>query len=451
MHLQTSNERVNYALSKLMDIIDGTDYVGHIYAVGALVRCAMLGEEYKKNEIELVTDFKYGPKNVADYVTTVSECYNAVQNPKTYGKDYKTTFRFLADSNCNDVTITIVRAYGKIENDFSDRDFTIDSLYYNLSDKKVYDFSCHGINDCFSKTLRCCVDPALSFLCDPIRMMRVLRLSIELGYGIERETWFGLMRCVKKINTAMVDELREEIERIMVMPKPSLVINKMLGCGLFEYVFQDVYDLKGYDQLRGTSYLKHSIECMDMVSPLVTHRLSALYHEIGRVIAKKGENISSISADLSRIVFKEFEFDDDTTQEMVTAIRYHSYFSSFDTNALPSDSKIRRFMRHTEDFLAPTVDLMHANNVCVINVRPKKVTQALNILNKIEEIRKKDEEQGIKLPISGDDIVKVLKVKKGPAVGFLLEKVKEKFKEDDSLTREECLAYAKNFIKKLTT
>jgi poly(A) polymerase len=77
--------------------------------------------------------------------------------------------------------------YGTIETDAVRRDFTVNALYYTLSDFSVHDY-CDGLADIKLRRLRMIGDPATRYKEDPVRMLRAVRFAAKLGFKIEPST-----------------------------------------------------------------------------------------------------------------------------------------------------------------------------------------------------------------------------------------------------------------------
>ena len=77
--------------------------------------------------------------------------------------------------------------YGTIEDDAWRRDFTINSLYYDLNTEKIIDFT-GGITDLEQKSLKVIGDPLIRYQEDPVRMLRALRFIAKLGLTLENNT-----------------------------------------------------------------------------------------------------------------------------------------------------------------------------------------------------------------------------------------------------------------------
>jgi poly(A) polymerase len=77
--------------------------------------------------------------------------------------------------------------YGTIDADVWRRDFTANSLYYNISDFSVWDY-CGGYEDIAARKLKLIGDPETRFREDPVRMLRAARFEAKLGFTIDPAT-----------------------------------------------------------------------------------------------------------------------------------------------------------------------------------------------------------------------------------------------------------------------
>src|SRR6185437_5390507 len=77
--------------------------------------------------------------------------------------------------------------YGTIDEDVWRRDFTANSLYYNIADFSIWDYV-SGVEDIAARRLRLIGDPETRFREDPVRMLRAARFEAKLGLEIDPET-----------------------------------------------------------------------------------------------------------------------------------------------------------------------------------------------------------------------------------------------------------------------
>jgi poly(A) polymerase len=74
--------------------------------------------------------------------------------------------------------------YGSIDEDVWRRDFTVNSLYYNIADFSVWDYV-GGLEDIHERRLRLIGDVETRYREDPVRMLRAARFEAKLGFQLD--------------------------------------------------------------------------------------------------------------------------------------------------------------------------------------------------------------------------------------------------------------------------
>ncbi len=77
--------------------------------------------------------------------------------------------------------------YGTIGEDVWRRDFTVNALYYNITDFSIWDYV-DGVRDVRARTLRLIGDPEQRYREDPVRMLRAVRFAAKLDFTLAPET-----------------------------------------------------------------------------------------------------------------------------------------------------------------------------------------------------------------------------------------------------------------------
>src|SRR5262245_53250494 len=77
--------------------------------------------------------------------------------------------------------------YGSIDDDVWRRDFTANSLYYNIADFSIWDYT-GGVDDIAARRLKLIGDPETRYREDPVRMLRAARFEAKLGFTLDGET-----------------------------------------------------------------------------------------------------------------------------------------------------------------------------------------------------------------------------------------------------------------------
>ena len=129
---------------------------------------------------------------------------------------------------------------GTLEDDLMRRDFTVNSLCKD-EDGKIIDLF-EGVYDLRTKVLRTPLDPMITLLDDPLRMLRGLRFSITKGFIIDSKLWDSMLdpRVLDKLKEVVSHErMREEITKMMKHDtiKSLKLLNKIPG--LMEVIFSN--------------------------------------------------------------------------------------------------------------------------------------------------------------------------------------------------------------------
>jgi tRNA nucleotidyltransferase/poly(A) polymerase len=100
----------------------------------------------------------------------------------------------------------LVDPHLRIEEDLSRRDFTINALAYNVAEEVVID-PFGGLFDLDAKLIQAVEDANERFFEDATRMLRALRFSSTLGFGIEEKTWNAIKHFIHLLDgTTMTEE-----------------------------------------------------------------------------------------------------------------------------------------------------------------------------------------------------------------------------------------------------
>ena len=87
------------------------------------------------------------------------------------------------------------------------RDFTINSLFYNIDTEQVEDWTEKGISDIHKKIIRTPLDPLVTFKDDPLRVLRCFRFKSRFDFAIDELIYHSLK------NTEVHDSLRTKVSK----------------------------------------------------------------------------------------------------------------------------------------------------------------------------------------------------------------------------------------------
>ncbi len=158
-----------------------------------------------------------------------------------------------------DVLITDDNTFGSPLQDARRRDFTINALFYNISDFSVIDYV-GGIEDLRAGRVRVIGDPDLRFREDPVRMMRAIEFASRLGFEIEEGTYNGILRHRSDILKASPPRVSEEILELLRRGWSRGAIRLMVDTGLLEPLLPEIYHAISTDR---APYFWKMLEVLD--------------------------------------------------------------------------------------------------------------------------------------------------------------------------------------------
>jgi poly(A) polymerase len=145
------------------------------------------------------------------------------------------------DAESEDFLITDDNTFGSPLQDARRRDFTINALFYNISDFSVIDYV-NGVDDLRGGRVRVIGDPDLRFREDPVRMMRAIEFASRLGFEIEEATYQGILRHRNDILKASPPRVSEEILELLRRGWSRGAIRLMVDTALLEPLLPEIYN-----------------------------------------------------------------------------------------------------------------------------------------------------------------------------------------------------------------
>lgn len=129
-------------------------------------------------------------------------------------------------------TVDVARFRGSdLQADLADRDFTINALAADLlADPHLLIDPLGGEADAREKIIRRCGPRALAN--DPVRCLRAVRLSAQLGMRIERETAHDARRWSPMLAAVSPERVRDELFRLLALPKAGAALRAAAALGM---------------------------------------------------------------------------------------------------------------------------------------------------------------------------------------------------------------------------
>jgi poly(A) polymerase len=129
--------------------------------------------------------------------------------------------------------------YGTIDEDVWRRDFTANSLYYNIADFSIWDYV-SGVEDIAARRLRLIGDPETRFREDPVRMLRAARFEAKLSFGIDPETAGPIGRLRELLGGVPPARLFDEMLKLFLTGHGAKSLEVLRRRGLLEQLLPNV-------------------------------------------------------------------------------------------------------------------------------------------------------------------------------------------------------------------
>ena len=245
-------DEVKNRISNVINIHE--QFKNHVYIVGGYVRDFVMNIEPK--DLDLVIDI---PKGNIAFANAIKNTYpDITTNPIKLGAYPIRQIQFTDVNETIEIADTMTETFpdkfsrqrdvifASIEKDIERRDFTINSLLFDLTSNKIVDLA-NGINDIKHKIIRCNsnVNPEEIFSADPLRILRGIRFSVKYGFNIEEKTFNAMKNVGERVNILSNERIYSELKNICKIKKGlKNAIILMDKLDILKYIFPEVDHLK---------------------------------------------------------------------------------------------------------------------------------------------------------------------------------------------------------------
>jgi poly(A) polymerase len=417
--------------------------------VGGSVRDALLGR--LGNDLDFTTDAR--PEDVlkivrpwADSVWDVGIAFGTVgaQKDARVGDTVQrfeievTTYRSEAyDRTSRKPEVS----YGdSIEEDLVRRDFTVNSMAVALPEKEFID-PYGGVKDLAERVLRTPGTPEESFSDDPLRMMRAARFAAQLDFGVALDVIAAMKAMSERIEIVSAERVRDELNKLILSTHPRKGLTLLVDTGLAEHVLPELPALRlerdehhrHKDVYDHTLIVLEQAMALEETGPDLTLRLAALLHDIGKPRTRRFEKDGRVSfhhhevvgAKMTKKRMTALKYSNDLVKDVSRLVELHLRFHGYGTGEW-TDSAVRRYVRDA----GPLLDRLHKLTRSDCTTRNKRKAVALSraydgLEERIAQLQEQEELDAIRPDLDGNQIMEILGVGPGPAIGqaykFLLE------------------------------
>lgn len=397
-----------------------------------------------------------------------------------------------------------------LEEDLQRRDFTINAMALDMSEKGIaylehsmveteyamthrhsYEFTLidyyNGQGDLENKTIRTVGDPMARFTEDGLRPYRACRFASQLGFTIEEQTFEAIKKCLNVSSLVSTERIRDEFMKLLMKsPKPSIGLELLRTSGLLDLFLPELSATYGIKQEIGHAFdvYEHLLRTVDLAPDRV--KLAALFHDIAKPETATNDGHfyghDQRGADLTEKIMRRLRFSNAEIKSVGNLVRWHMFYypyteaeiqelkekesapeeKQFEDAVTPahkedikevkfwSDGAVRRFIRRVG---LENIEDLFALRIADATSEPVSMwapEEIVALQARISKVLAEDNALKIAdLAIDGSDLMTNFALPPGPAIGKTLAHLLELVLENPNLNgKDELLAAAGEFLQK---
>ena len=495
--------RASFILTKVSNFLTELDVKA--YLVGGVVRDVLLGRETADIDIAIAADaLEIAPK----VASTLGGRYVLLDKVNRVGRVVLVNKE--APPARGQWQLDLSTFEDDIEADLARRDFTIDAMAVDLRQiiYQPYSYSkeektkppelidpFNGWDDLGHGVVRAVSESV--FAADAARLLRAVRLAAELGFSLDKATEVLIQRHCHLIASVAGERVREELMRLLAIPQAKLILSYLDELGLLTAMIPELAQTKGVMQPKEHFWdvFHHSVETVAVVDFLlrqgswehaneevlavvpwspglaqhfdleVSHgstrrlllKMAALLHDIAkpqtkgidgggrmRFLGHASEGAAIVVNILERLRFSAKEI-----KLIELMVRQHLRPGQMSRDELPSHRAIYRYFRDTGD---AGIDIIFLNLADFLAARGPNLNLAqwqehAQVVAYVLAQRFQEESRVVPPKmVTGHDLIDILGMSPGPKIGEALEAVREAQAAGEVASREEALAYIRDYL-----
>lgn len=204
-------------------ISEGTQWEGHLFAVGGCVRDEILGTPI--HDVDIAVDLPDGGVKFAiwllrhKYLVEMPVLFRKFGTAKLRLRKFPEEEIEVVQTRAEKYTDKTSRCpevvNGTIEEDCFRRDFTVNTLYRNIKTGEILDMTGRGVRDIREGVIRTPLDPYETFDDDPVRILRCLRFAARFGWKIDDATMEALKHSVERLAIVSRERWSAEFRKML--------------------------------------------------------------------------------------------------------------------------------------------------------------------------------------------------------------------------------------------
>lgn len=238
--------KLNEKEKRIIDTVlnSNNEFKNKIYLVGGVVRDLLMEKKIKDIDFLIEGSAIDFAKNSNLKIKSIHEPFNTVK-VEILGEEIDIASTRIETYDYMGSLPNVIETGVKIEDDLKRRDFTINSIAYNLHSNKIID-PYLGQEDIKKGVLKILHEK--SFLDDPTRILRGLDFKYRFNFEFDENTTSLIKNCLETFNNEhlSIDRIYLTLNKIFSYSYSNKILADILNCEIYK-IWQNKTDLKTSD------------------------------------------------------------------------------------------------------------------------------------------------------------------------------------------------------------
>jgi poly(A) polymerase len=322
--------------------------------------------------------------------------------------------------------------------DLSRRDFTVNAIAARLPSLDLVD-PFGGLRDVRDKVLRTPGTPEDSLRDDPLRILRAARFAAQLGFAVVPEVQAAMGALAARLSVVSAERIATELTKLMRAPGPDgpgRGVSLLVDTGVAAQVLPEVprLRLEVDEHFRHKDVYQHTLTVLRRAIALepgygldgdLVIRLAALLHDIGKPKTRRllpdgkvaFHHHEVVGAAMARDRLTALRFPAAVVADVSELVGLHLRFHGY-ADGEWTDSAVRRYVRDAGPMLSRLHVLTRADCTTRNARKAARLARAYdNLERRIAVLAEQEELDRIRPDLDGNEIMTLLGIPPGPAVG----------------------------------